>query len=75
MARSRKQVEELLRLPREERSEIAEALLESLEEEDPDTDSVEAWAAEIMGRIERNEPGVPVETVFAEGRDRLGRDR
>jgi hypothetical protein len=75
MARSRKHVEELLKLPREERSEIAEALLESLEDDNRDADSVEDWAAEIMERIERNEPGVAAETVFADGRDRLGLER
>lgn len=70
---AKKHVEELLKLPRDERSEAAEALLRSLEEE-PEEDEAEveaAWAAEIERRIEENAPGIPAETVFAEIRARL----
>lgn len=70
MANARKRLEDLLKLTREERSEIAELLLESLED-GSDTQPTEAWAAEIMTRIERNAPGVSAEQVFAEGRARL----
>lgn len=60
-------------MSREERSELAEALLESLEDDEPSADLVEAWAEEIVRRIERNAPGIPAEQVFAEGRARLER--
>jgi hypothetical protein len=67
-------IDELLKLPPDQRSEAAEALLLSLEEE-PETDDqaavAAAWAHEIERRIAENEPGVPAETVFAEGRARL----
>ena len=48
-------------------------LLRSLEQE-PEEDEVAvaaAWAAEIERRIGENAPGIPAETVFAEGRARL----
>jgi putative addiction module component (TIGR02574 family) len=70
---SKKHVDELLKLPADERSEAAEALLLSLEDE-PNEDPAEveaAWAAEIERRIDENAPGIPAETVFAEGRARL----
>ncbi|HVK86245.1 MAG TPA: addiction module protein [Kofleriaceae bacterium] len=70
---AKKHVDELLKLPRAERSEAAEALLRSLEDE-PEEDEAEveaAWAAEIERRIEENAPGIPAETVFAEIRARL----
>jgi hypothetical protein len=69
----RKHVDELLKLPPDERSEAAEVLLRSLEQE-PEEDEVAvaaAWAAEIEHRIGENAPGIPAETVFAEGRARL----
>ena len=71
MARSREHLEELLKLPPDERSAAAEALLESLEQDEADPDVEEAWAIEIERRIERNAPGIPAEDVFAEGRARL----
>jgi putative addiction module component (TIGR02574 family) len=74
MASKRERLEDLLKLTREERSEIAEALLESLEEPAPDHEMTGAWAAEIMRRIERNAPGISAERVFAEGRARLNVD-
>ncbi len=71
---SKKHVDELLKLPADERSEAAELLLRSLEQE-PESDDpagvAAAWAEEIERRVEENEPGVPAETVFAEGRARL----
>jgi hypothetical protein len=67
-------VEELLKLSPDERSEAAELLLRSLEDE-PETDDeaavAAAWASEIERRARENAPGVPAETVFAEGRARL----
>lgn len=71
MARSRQHLEELLKLSPDERSAAAEALLESLEQDDADAEVEQAWAAEIQRRVERNAPGVPAEQVFAEGRARL----
>jgi hypothetical protein len=66
-------VDELLKLPADERSEAAELLLLSLEQE-PETDQPEVaaeWASEIERRVEESAPGIPAETVFAEGRARL----
>ncbi|MBA2543861.1 MAG: addiction module protein [Deltaproteobacteria bacterium] len=71
---AKKYVDELLKLPPDERSEAAEALLLSLEQEpEPDDDAAiaTAWAKEIEKRIEDNESGIPAETVFAEARARL----
>lgn len=71
---AKKHVDELLKLPPDERSEAAEVLLLSLEqepEEDDDAGVAAAWAAEIERRIDENAPGIPAETVFAEGRARL----
>lgn len=73
MASVQKRLEELLELSREERSELAEALLESLDDS-ADEEVMESWAAEIMRRISTNEPGIPAEQVFAEGRARLKAD-
>ena len=70
---AKKHVEELLKLPPGERSQVVEELLLSLEQE-PAEDEAEvaaAWAAEIERRIAENAPGVPAETVFAEIRARL----
>jgi hypothetical protein len=68
-----KHVEELLKLPLDERSEAAEVLLRSLEQEPEENEAViaAAWVAEVERRIGENEPGIPAETVFAEGRARL----
>jgi hypothetical protein len=69
----RKHVEELLKLPPDERSEAAEVLLRSLEQEPEEDEAAvaEAWAADIERRIAENAPGIPADTVFAEGRARL----
>lgn len=70
---AKKHIDELLKLPADERSEVAEALLLSLEDESEE-DPVEveaAWAVELERRIEENVPGIPAETVIAEGRARL----
>jgi putative addiction module component (TIGR02574 family) len=73
MGPAKKHVDELLKLPADERSEAAEALLVSLEQDaEADEAAVEhAWAAEIERRVAENAPGVPAETVLAEGRARL----
>lgn len=71
MARAREHLDALLKLPAQERSAAAEALLESLEEDEPEGDVEQAWASEIQERIARNEPGVPADAVIAEGRARL----
>lgn len=71
---AKKYIDELLKLPPDERSEAAEALLLSLEQEPENDDqvSIEAeWAKEIERRISENEPGIPSHKVFAEGRARL----
>jgi hypothetical protein len=74
VGRAKQHVDELLKLPADERSEVAEALLLSLEQEletdDPSAIAAD-WAREIEQRIAENAPGVPAETVFAEGRVRL----
>jgi putative addiction module component (TIGR02574 family) len=75
MAAPREHLDALLKLPPNERSAAAEALLESLEQDEPDEGVEEAWAAEIQDRIARNEPGIPAEQVFAEGLARLKADR
>lgn len=70
---AKKHVDELLKLPADQRSEAAELLLASLEQdagEDPAAIDA-AWASEIERRVADNAPGVPAETVFAEGRARL----
>jgi len=74
MTNTRQRLEALLELSRDERSEIAEALLQSLDGEQPEPGLVGEWAAEIMRRIERNAPGIPAELVLAEGRARLKAD-
>jgi hypothetical protein len=53
---------------------LAAVLLMSLEHDEGDADTEEAWAAEIEGRVTDNAAGVPAEQVFAEGRARLKRD-
>ena len=73
MAHPNKHVDELLKLSRDERSEAAEALLESLEDDAPDPDAEAAWVAEIEQRVTSSEPGIPAEQVFREARDRLRR--
>lgn len=71
---AKKHVDELLKLPPDERSEAAEALLLSLEQE-PESDDeaavAAAWPTEIERRVEEHAPGIPAETVFAEGHARL----
>ena len=73
MGLAKKHVDELLKLPADERSEAVEALLISLEQDGDANDAgVErAWAVEIERRIAEDAPGIPAETVFAEGRARL----
>src|SRR5262245_27036968 len=74
MGPAKKHVDELLKLPPDERSEAAEALLLSLEQEPEDQDSVQsAWATEIERRVVDNAAGIPAETVLADGRARLSK--
>lgn len=72
---AKKHIDELLKLPPDQRSEAAELLLVSLEEEQNAEDDPAAvaaeWASEIERRVAENAPGIPAETVFAEGRARL----
>lgn len=63
--------ERALQLPPEERAQLAEGLLESLQEfSSPEVDA--AWDAEILNRIGEYERGkavlVPAADVFAEAR-------
>ena len=63
--------ERALQLPPQERAQLAEGLLESLQEfSSPEVDT--AWDAEILNRIDEYERGkavlVPVADVFAEAR-------
>lgn len=73
MGLAQKHVDELLKLPPNERSDAAEVLLLSLEQdaEVNDVGVEQAWAAEIERRIAEDAPGIPSETVSAEGRSRL----
>jgi hypothetical protein len=75
MVAPRSPVEELLELPRADRSAAAEKLLESLEDEvDEDEAAVAAaWVAEIERRVAADEPGIPLQQVIDEGRARLKR--
>ncbi len=71
MSPAKQHLEALLKLPAEERSAAAQVLLESLEDEEDDPASAEAWAVEIQRRIEENAPGIPADEVFAELRARF----
>lgn len=64
-------LDELLKLPPSERSEAAEELLRSLEDEPEDADAGEAWAAELERRVQAGGDAVPATTVLSEGRARL----
>ena len=73
---AKKHVDELLKLSPDERSEAAELLLRSLEDEadaeDPNAVAA-AWVSEIERRVAQNEAGVPSENVFSDARARLKR--
>jgi hypothetical protein len=73
---AKKHVDELLKLSSDERSEAAELLLRSLEDEadaeDPNAVAA-AWVSEIEHRVDQNEAGVPAENVFSDARARLKR--
>jgi putative addiction module component (TIGR02574 family) len=71
-------LQQALALPAEERSELVEALLRSLESEDegePSPGWDEAWAAELNQRAKEIDEGrarlIPHEEVFAELRARF----
>ncbi|MGE4442188.1 MAG: addiction module protein [Desulfomicrobium sp.] len=71
-----KLTEELLSLPCEDRIQIVEKLLESLNA--PADDEIEqAWAVEVERRIDELNSGkvrsIPGDEVFADIRQRLGR--
>jgi hypothetical protein len=71
---AKKHVDELLKLSPDERSDAAELLLSSLEDdaETDDADAISAaWASEIERRVDEVSPGVSAEAVFAEARTRL----
>jgi hypothetical protein len=72
---AKKHIDELLKLPPDQRAEAAELLLVSLEEEQDAEDDPAAvaaeWALEIERRVTENAPSIPAEAVFAEGRARL----
>ena len=70
MSQATKHVSELLKLAPDARSDVAEALLISLED-GVDQDAEAAWLDEIQRRIGDPAPGIPAAVVFAEGRDRL----
>ena len=75
MAMKREHIEaEARRLPREERALLAEALINSLEEE---TEVEEAWAREIARRVAELRSGqvksVPAGEVFAELDELVGK--
>ena len=74
MAHAKKHVDELLKLPRDERSAATEALLASLEEDEGGADAEQVWAEEIERRVRDPGPGIPAAQVFAEGRTRLKND-
>jgi putative addiction module component (TIGR02574 family) len=74
VAKRREHIEaDALRLPREERARLAEALITSLDEE---SKIERAWSAEIKRRVEELRSGaigsIPAEEVFAELDDLLG---
>ena len=73
MAKKREHIEgEALRLPREERARLAEALISSLDEE---SEIEKAWSAEIKRRVQDLRSGavqsIPADEVFAELDDLL----
>ena len=73
MAKKREHIEaEALRLPREERARLAEALISSLDEE---SEIERAWSAEIKRRVQDLSSGavqsLPADEVFAELDDLL----
>ena len=73
MATKREHIEaEALRLPREERARLAEALISSLDEE---SEIEKAWSAEIKRRVLDLRSGavksIPAEDVFSELDDLL----
>ena len=74
MSRTKERLEELLALPEQERMQIANALLDSLDEESaPDWE--EAWATELVKRVEGarsgEREGIDSETAHARVLERL----
>jgi putative addiction module component (TIGR02574 family) len=73
MLDSDKLLDEVLRLPKHDRAEMAARLLASLGEE-PDTDVDDAWAAEIERRCEAVDAGTAVTTDWNDVRRRVEHD-
>jgi putative addiction module component (TIGR02574 family) len=80
-ARTKKLRDEVLKLPRKQRAELAYDAVRSLDEgpEDAPEDVERAWAQEIDRRIRDVKEGraklVPADQVFAEARERSKRAR
>lgn len=71
---AKQHLDELLKLSSDERSEAAERLLNSLDEEPEAEDEntiAAAWANEIERRVDDNAPGVDADAVFAQAKARL----
>lgn len=68
MANTAEHLAALLELPSDERIEIANALLDSVEEEEPGWEN--AWAAELARRVEglRDGSRQPIDSETARGR-------
>lgn len=68
MARAEEHIQELLKLPVEDRANAAKLLLDSLDGE-PDADAEDAWALEIERRLAKIEAGeaklVPMDEAVA----------
>lgn len=70
MADARRIIEEALALDPEDRARVAEALIESLDE-DGDPEAGRAWAAEIERRVERVLAGESEGAPWEQVRERL----
>jgi Putative addiction module component len=77
MSNAREHLDALLRLSPADRAAAADELWSSLDDGDEQDQGdltlahEEAWAAELVRRIERDAPGIPVDQALAEGRARL----
>jgi putative addiction module component (TIGR02574 family) len=70
MATAEEHLQELLKLPTEERIRIAQLLLESVESDvDPDVEA--AWSAEIRRRVQSVEDGTAVLVEWGEAKRRV----
>lgn len=75
MAHKEEHLAELLKLAPDERLEVANALLDSLDDESAAADWENAWAAELTRRLEGLQSGerrtISADEVFAEARERF----